>query len=222
MKTSSLHSVLAAASLVITPAALWAQTAPGTPQNPVPAPSPTQPTTEAQQPQRDPSRVDDAAYKPSGSTAAADISDSAREQFSKLDLNRDAMVSREEFAAFQDTDANPARDASSSTGSGRNGTGPGTPGSTTGSTGGVTGSSNDADRDVRHKSNAEKFMELDVNADGNLNIEEFARARPANIDAGRDASSSTGAGRNGTGPGTAGGTTGSTEGSTENINGKED
>lgn len=86
----------------------------------------------------------------------------------------------------------------------------------------MTGSSNDADRDVRHKSNAEKFMELDVNADGNLNIEEFARAHPANIDAGRDASSSTGAGRNGTGPGTAGGTTGSTEGSTENINGKED
>lgn len=220
MKTTSLHSILAATSIAFTPAAIWAQTAPGNPQTPAPAPA-SQPATDAQQ-QRDPSRVDDAAYKPSGPMATADVSDSAREEFTKFDVNRDGMVTREEFSTYKDTDPKPTRDASSSTGVGKNGTGPGTAGSTTGSTGGVIGENNDADRDPTFKSNAEKFTELDVNADSNLSLEEFARLHPANIDAGRDASSSTGVGKNGTGPGTAGGTTGSTEASTENINGKED
>lgn len=216
MKTSTLQSLLAATGLFFGPYQLWAQTPSGT-------------ATGEQQNK-------EAAERRSGSTTAApatpapastspqnaDVSQSAKEQFTLLDLDRDNKVTREEFARFSDTDPNPARDASSSTGVGKNGTGPGTAGSTTGSTGGVIGRSNDADREnVKPRSHEERFAELDINKDGSLNIEEFARVRPANIDAGRDASSSTGVGKNGTGPGTAGSTTGSTEASTENLNGKE-
>lgn len=148
-------------------------------------------------------------------SSTREVSRSSQEEFRRLDTNSDVRISPEEFARFSQVDPNPARDASSSTGVGRNGTGPGTPGSTTGSTGGVTGRANDADREsVKSKSANERFVILDVNKDGYLSIEEFDQAAPVNPDVRRDASNSTGAGRNGTGGGTPGSTTGSTGGTT--------
>lgn len=225
MKKSIVQSLLLAAGLTITPTVMWAQSTPAAPPTPTgqnPASGQTNTTeqrgTEAPNPAT-PSPTNPTPVTPSATTA----SPSAQEQFRTLDINNDGLVSRDEFARFSDVDPHPARDASSSTGIGRNGTGPGTPGSTTGSTGGTTGKNNDAQREeVRNKSNDERFTELDVNLDGNLSLEEFDRARPSNIDAGRDASSSTGAGRNGTGPGTSGSTQGSTEGSTANPSGNND
>lgn len=149
---------------------------------------------------------------------------SSREQFQKLDVDSSGGLSQSEFNNFSPVVPNPARDASSSTGVGRNGTGPGTPGSTTGSTGGITGADNDADRSRTEQqlTPQQRFQALDIDNNGILSQDEFARISPVNPDAGRDASSSTGAGRNGLGSGTAGSTTGSTEGSTGNLNGKED
>ncbi|SKA99251.1 EF hand [Prosthecobacter debontii] len=149
---------------------------------------------------------------------------SSREQFGKLDADSSGGLSQAEFANFSPVIPNPTRDASSSTGVGRNGTGPGTPGSTTGSTGGIVGKDNDADRSRTEQTMTpqQRFQALDIDNNGILSPDEFARISPVNPDEGRDASSSTSAGRNGTGPGTPGSTTGSTEASTENLNGKKD
>ncbi|MEN3943200.1 EF-hand domain-containing protein [Prosthecobacter sp. SYSU 5D2] len=232
MKTT-LVKTLIAAGLVSAPALLLAQTT----SVPVPQAGTTAPAAQVEQPNtpstttdaanRDsanPANTTDAAQnaRPNASTAAtgisADISDSAREQFSKLDANSDGSLTQEEFASHSQPQTTPARDASSSTTAGRNGTGPGTPGSTTGSTGGITGTSNDAEReDVQPLSNEELFRKLDANGDGKLSTEEYARTSPANPEVTRDASSSTSVGRNGTGPGTAGSTSGSTGGSTGNA-----
>lgn len=242
---NSLIKPLIAAGIVSAPAFLFAQ-ATSTPapqagsatpaaQIERPAATPTAPNTAVDAANRDSAATtttpSDAATRNSQSSTAtsttaatsanADISDSAREQFTKLDANSDSSLTQQEFANYSAPQTTPARDASSSTTAGRNGTGPGTPGSTTGSTGGVTGSNNDADReDVKPLSNEEHFRKLDANGDGKLSAEEFARTSPVNPDITRDASSSTGAGRNGTGPGTAGSTTGSTGGSTGETNEK--
>lgn len=214
MKKSS-YLPLAAAGLFFAPSLMLAQAPAGQPAKAV-TPTATEEkkadTKDASATATaDPSRVDDAAKLPKG----------VLEQFEKLDTNKDRLISILEFASYSEAEANPARDASSSTGVGKNGTGPGTAGSTTGSTGGITGKDNDAK--PKESPNKEiRFKELDVNADASLSIEEFAAARPANIEATRDASSSTGVGKNGTGPGTAGSTTGSTNASTKNLNGKEE
>ena len=207
MKKSS-YLPLAAAGLFLAPSLMMAQAPAGQPAK---AATPTA-TEEKKADSKDaaatatadPSRVDDAAKLPKG----------VLDQFEKLDSNKDRLISILEFASFSEAEANPARDASSSTSVGKNGTGPGTAGST-------TGKNNDA-KPQESPNKETRFKELDINADASLSIEEFAAARPANIEASRDASSSTGVGKNGTGPGTAGSTTGSTNASTKNLNGKKE
>lgn len=160
-------------------------------------------------------RAEDARPQPASPAAESKVSRSTREQFNKLDLDGSNGLSLAEFLSYQEVTPNPARDASSSTTAGRNGTGPGTPGSTTGSTGGKTGRGNDADRDPRITTTPqERFQQLDLDQSGSLSEAEFDRISPISTDVRRDASSSTGAGRNGTGAGVPGSTTGSTGGTT--------
>lgn len=226
MKPSFLPAVIAS-GLMFTPVLLCAQgavkpvapiqnadtNASGSSAAAKPTPSQTNADPSASTPAN--SRAEDARPQPASPVAESKVSRSTREQFNKLDLDGSNGLSLAEFLSYQEVTPNPARDASSSTTAGRNGTGPGTPGSTTGSTGGKTGRGNDADRDPRITTTPqERFQQLDLDQSGNLSEAEFDRISPISTDVRRDASSSTGAGRNGTGAGVPGSTTGSTGGTT--------